>query len=115
MPAYLVTNGNLAPSPYQRQTPLGPLYIIAHGSYLVDWGDGTVPTWAGPYEMEGRPYPHGNIAHTYDNVGDVTVTVQEVWTASWRLGGANGQLTELRTTATIHDFTIKQIQSILTG
>ena len=82
MPAYLVTNGTLAPSPYQRQTPLGPLYITARGSYLVDWGDSTVPAWAGPYKYEGRPYPDGNISHTYDNVGTVTVTVQEVWTAS---------------------------------
>ena len=115
MPAYLVTNGTLAPSPYQRQTPLGPLYITARGSYLVDWGDGTVPAWAGPYKYEGRPYPNGNISHTYDNVGTVTVTVQEVWTASWRLGAANGQLTALRTTAALHNFTIKQIESILTG
>ncbi len=115
MPAYLVTNGTLAPSPYQRQTPLGPLRITARGSYLVDWGDSTSPDWAGPYKYEGRPYPDGNISHTYDNVGTVTVTVQEVWTATWRLGAASGQLTELRTTATIHNFEIKQVQSILTG
>jgi hypothetical protein len=115
MPAYLVTNGTLAPSPYQRQTPLGPLYITAHGGYLVDWGDGMAPTWAGPYEQEGRPYPNGNISHTYDNVGTVTVTIQEIWTATWRLGAANGQLMALRTTATIPDLQIKQIQSILTG
>lgn len=115
MPSYIVTNGTLAPPAYQRQTPIGPLYITAHGQYLVDWGDGTVPTWAGPYEQEGHPYPDGNIAHTYDNVGIVTVTVEEVWTATWRLGAADGELTSLRTTATIHGFTIKQIQSILTG
>jgi hypothetical protein len=115
MPAYLVTNGTLAPPPYQRQTPLGPLDITARGSYLVDWGDATGPTWAGPYWQEGRPFPNGNIAHTYDNVKTVTVTVQEVWTATWRLGSATGQLTALSTTATIPDFTIKQIQSILTG
>jgi hypothetical protein len=99
----------------QRQTPLGPLYITARGGYLVDWGDGTAPTWAGPYEQEGRPYPNGNISHTYDNVGTVTVTVQEMWTATWRLGAASGQLMALRTTATIHDLQIKQIQSVLTG
>jgi hypothetical protein len=115
LPAYLVTNGTVAPPLYERQTPLGPLSIAAHGSYLVDWGDGSGPTWTGPYLQEGRPYPDGNIAHTYDNVGTVTVTVQEVWTASWRLGAFSGQLTALRTTATIPDFTIEQIQSVLTG
>ncbi len=115
LPAYLVTNGTVAPRPYQRETPLGPLYISAHGSYLIDWGDGTPPTWTGPYQQEGRPYPNGNIVHTYDNVGTVTVTVQEIWTATWRLGAASGQLTALRTIGTIPHFTIKQIQSILTG
>ncbi len=115
MPAYLVTDGTLAPAPYQRQTPLGPLSITAHGSYLIDWGDGTSPTWSGPYQQEGLPYPNGKVVHTYDNVGTVTVTVQEVWTATWRLGAATGKLTTLRTTATIPDFAVRQVQAVLTG
>ncbi len=115
MPAYLVTDGTLAPAPYQEPTPLGPLTITAHGSYRVDWGDGTAPTWTGPYAREGSPYPNGTITHTYDNVGTVTVTIQEVWTASWRLGAATGHLTGLHTTATIPDFPIHQIQAIVTG
>jgi hypothetical protein len=82
---------------------------------MVDWGDGTVPAWTGPYEQEGRPYPNGTISHTYDNVGAVTVTVQEVWTATWRLGAAFGNLTALHTTSTIPDFPVRPVQAVLTG
>jgi hypothetical protein len=114
-PAYLVTNGTLNPAPYQRPTPLGPLTISAHGSYLIDWGDSTSPTWTGPYGQEGRSYPNGNIFHTFDNAGRVTVTVQEVWTATWRLGAATGVLTALRTTATIAGLPVQQIQAVITG
>lgn len=114
-PAYLVTNGTLAPAPYQRATPLGPLTIVAHGSYRVDWGDSTSPTWTGPFESEGLAYPNGNIFHTYDNAGTVTVTVQEVWTATWSLGAATGTLEALHTTATIAGFPVRQIQAVITG
>ena len=82
---------------------------------MVDWGDGTLPAWTGPYDQEGHPYPNGNISHTYDNVGAVTVMVQEVWTASWRLGAASGNLTALHTTASIPGFPVRQIQAVLTG
>ena len=78
------------PGSLSTKTPLGPLSITAHGSYVIDWGDGTSPTWNGPYQQEGLPYPNGIVIHTYDNVGTVTVTVQEVWTATWRLGAATG-------------------------
>jgi hypothetical protein len=115
LPAYLVTDGTLAPAPYRRQTPLGPLFITARGSYLIDWGDDTTPTWSGPYRSEGLPYPHGNLVHTYDNVGTVTVTVREVWTATWRLGPATGHLTTLQTTATVPNFAVRQVQAVMTG
>jgi hypothetical protein len=114
-PAYLVTDGTLEPGAYQRATPLGRLTIIAHGSYLVDWGDATSPTWTGPYDREGRGYPNGTIAHTYDNVGTVTVTVEESWSATWTLGAAGGVLAALHTTATIADFPVRQIQALITG
>jgi hypothetical protein len=73
-PAYLVTGGTVAPPTYTYATPLGTLTITAHGSYTVNWGDGTTN---GPFDTEGLPYPNGNIAHTYDNVGTVTVTLNE--------------------------------------
>jgi hypothetical protein len=114
-PAYLVTTGTLAPPSYQHATPLGLLSIRAHASYQVDWGDGTSPLWAGPYTDEGLPYPDGTISHTYDNVGTVTVTVQEDWTATWALGNASGTLNALHTTATIAGFPVRQIQAVITG
>jgi hypothetical protein len=113
--AYLVTNGTLAPPRYQRETPLGPLSIIARASYLVDWGDGSLPTWTGPYQQEGGPYPNGTIFHTYDYTGIVTVTVRETWTATWSLGPASGVLDTLQTTATIPAFRIQQLQAVITG
>jgi hypothetical protein len=113
--AYLVTNGTLAPAPYQQPTPLGPLTITARGSYLIDWGDGTLPTWTGPYRQEGRAYPNGTIFHTYDNTGTLTVTVREVWTAAWALGPATGALNTLQTTATIAAFPVDQLQAVITS
>jgi hypothetical protein len=114
-PAYLVTGGTVAPARYQRPTPLGPLVITARGSYLVDWGDGTLPTWTGPYVQEGAPYPNGNIFHTYDNTGPVTVIVREVWMATWALGPAHGALNALQTTATIPAFPVSQLQAVITN
>jgi len=86
--AYLVTNGTLDPTPYAENTPLGELNIMATGSYQVDWGDGTSPTWNGPYGFEGLPWPNGSIGHTYDVTGNYSVIVVENWTASWTLGPA---------------------------
>src|SRR5262249_51205037 len=44
-PAYLVTNGTTDPPAFTRTTPLGLLTVRATGSYVVDWGDGTIPAW----------------------------------------------------------------------
>lgn len=115
MPSYLVTNGTLHPAPFRLATPLGELTVTATGQYMVDWGDGTTPTWSGPYNAEGRPYPNGNIAHTYDNTGTVTITLLENWTATWTIGPDGGTLGGLRTTATIPNFRIGQLQAVITG
>ncbi|MGH9059923.1 MAG: hypothetical protein ACRDZY_10470, partial [Acidimicrobiales bacterium] len=111
-PAYLVTGGTVAPPPYSQATPLGPLQIVAHGSYTIGWGEGTT---SGPYDTEGLPYPHGNIAHTYDNVGGYTVTVRETWTATWTLGGAGGTLQQLHTDGAIPGFPARQVQAVITN
>ncbi len=113
--AYLVTDGTIAPARYQRSTPLGTLTITARGSYLVDWGDGTLPLWTGPYREEGGPFPDGLISHTYDNTGTVTVIVRELWTATWALGSANGVLGALHTTATVAGFAVRQLQAVITN
>lgn len=111
--AYLVTNGTTAPPVYTDNTPLGILTVQANGSYLIDWGDGTTPTWTGPYGQEGQPWPNGQITHVYENAGTYQVTVQEHWTATWRLAGATGTLAGLATTATIPAFRAEQLQAVI--
>jgi len=111
-PAYLVTDGQVAPPAFHQQTVVGPLNISAKGVYEVDWGDGSV---TGPYTAEGLPYPNGNIAHTYDDVGSYTVTVIETWTATWSLGVAAGTLEQLHTQGVIDAFPVRQIQAVITG
>jgi hypothetical protein len=111
-PAYLVTGGTVDPPAYTEPTPLGLLSVTATGTYTVDWGDGNS---SGPFDAEGLPYPNGTITHTYDNVGTLTVTLTENWTATWTLAGAGGTLGQLHTQATIPNFAIRQIQAIITG
>jgi hypothetical protein len=115
LPAYLVTNGTLHPAPYQTNTPLGPLTIVATGTYSVDWGDNSSPTWTGPYRQEGQAYPNGTISHTFDNVGTVTITVVENWTATWTLGPDHGVLPNLETRAAIPNLQIRQLQAVITN
>jgi hypothetical protein len=114
-PAYLVTDGSLHPAPYTEPTPLGVLTITAVGSYRVDWGDGTTPTWAGPYDVEGVAWPNGIIEHTYDIAGTYDVTVEENWTATWRIGALHGVLGDLHTQGTIPGYKVEQLQAVITG
>jgi hypothetical protein len=113
-PSYLETNGTLHPATWTTTTPLGPLRITAAGAYFVDWGD-PAGSWAGPYADEGAPWPNGTITHTYDNVGSYAITVRELWTARWQMGGQSGQLSQLQTQAVIPNFNAQQIQAVITG
>jgi hypothetical protein len=101
------------PAPWTRETPYGLLTIKAHGSYTVEWGDGTPTT--GPYDNPGGSYPAGDITHTYDDVGTVTITVREDWTATWTIGDIHGDLGGLHTTGTLPGFPVRQIQAVVTG
>ncbi len=114
-PAYLVTHGELNPPAWSEATPLGALQIVAHGQYHVAWGDPRQANEDGPFSVEGAPYPSGTIAHTYDDVGTVTVTVRETWTATWSLGAANGTLQQLETDGTIPGLTVRQVQAVIVG
>ncbi len=110
-PTYLVTHGTTTPPSWTDPTPLGPLTVTAHGSYTVDWGDGTT---TGPYDTESFPYPNGTISHTYDNVATVALTLTESWTATWSLGPAGGTLQQLQTVGRIPVLPIEQIQAVIT-
>jgi hypothetical protein len=113
--AYLVTHGTVSPSEYVFATPLGELTIQATGRYLVNWGDAYAAGWSGPYPTEGQPWPGGRITHVYDFAGTYTVTVEEQWTAAWRLAAATGTLNGLETTATIPGFQAHQYQAVITN
>jgi hypothetical protein len=107
--AYLETRGERRHT-YSSDTPLGPLALEATGRYYVDWGDGTKD---GPYSIEGRPWPDGEITHTYIDVGTYDVVVTEDWTSTWRIGDASGQIGGLRTEGRIPGFRVEQIQAVV--
>jgi hypothetical protein len=110
MLAYLETNGEIRHVYNNSSTPFGPLEIVATGRYYVDWGDGET---TGPYSIEGKAWPDGQITHEYIWVGTYDVVVSERWTATWRLGGQSGTLRELRTTGRIEDFPVRQVQAVI--
>ncbi len=107
--AYLETHGERQHT-YTRETPFGPLVLTARGRYSVDWGDGTQ---TGPYDLEGGPWPDGQITHTYIDVGTYDVVVTEQWSATWQLGGENGTLTGLQTEGRIEDLRVEQVQAVV--
>jgi len=109
--AYLETHGERQHD-YSRDTPFGPLNLTATGRYSVNWGDGTT---TGPYDVEGGPWPNGQITHTYINVGRYNVVVTEQWSSSWHLGGENGTLTGLETEGGIDNFRVEQIQAVVSA
>ena len=107
--AYLETRGERQHT-YTTDTPLGPLTLEATGRYYVDWGDGTTD---GPYSVEGRPWPDGEITHTYIDVGTYDVVVTQEWSSTWSIGPFGGTLGGLRTEGTIPDFRVEQIQVVV--
>ena len=111
--AYLVTGGTVDPAPFEDDTPLGLLTVKATGSYVVNWGDSAASIWSGPYTFEGLAYPDGKITHVYENSGTYTIGLRENWSAVWSLAGYSGTVTGLSTSATIKNFVVKQLQTIL--
>jgi hypothetical protein len=109
MPAYLETRG-VRQRTYTSDTPFGPLELVATGRYYVDWGDGTA---TGPHDAEGEPWPDGKITHTYIHVGTYDVVVTQRWSATWRIGDANGTLSGLQTEGRIEDFRVEQVQAVV--
>lgn len=108
-PAYLETKGATTFS-YAVQTVFGALHFTAIGSYMVSWGDGVQ---GGPFSVEGRPWPDGQITHEYLVVGQYSVVVTERWTATWSLGAESGVLRTLQTSGRIENFPVEQIQAVI--
>jgi len=107
LPGYLQTGAPVAQH-FGGSTPLGALSITAHGTFVVDWGDGQSATFTIP----GGPYPTGTITHTWDMVGTYEVSVTEDWTATWSLGGQQGTLGALHTRGAIPAFQARQLESV---
>jgi hypothetical protein len=113
MPAYLEIDGARThetsmdlPAPFD-----GSAGITASATYTVDWGDGTVSEGLA---STGGPYPDGDIVHTYADTDEVTVEVTAVWSGTWEIGGAGGDLPPIELTETL-PLEIRELQSVRTG
>ena len=111
MRAYLETGDRRTHRFDTIPTVLGPLQITATSTYTVDWGDGTV---TGPHKTTGGTYPNGTITHVYQDTGVVDVIVSQSWTARWRLAGRSGTVGGLRSSGTIDDFAVQEVQAVRT-
>jgi len=63
----------------------------------------------------GGPYPHGQIAHVYSDVGLVTITVTQSWEGSWAIPAldAFGDFEPVERSATIPEFEVEQVQAVV--
>jgi hypothetical protein len=114
MPAYLVTNHELAHVESYNISigafPVG-VDVAATGMTTVDWGDGTV----GTYDVAGTPYPDGQVHHTYQETGQVTVTVTDRWVVDFTVSGPvdiTDQITAELETVSLEHFTVNQVQAV---
>lgn len=112
-PAYLETNSSLDTVTASTSTPLGQLELRADSHFRVDWDDEHDPG-AETYTVEGAAWPDGSITHLYQHAGRHDVTVEQVWEASYRVGG--GAWTDIplerERSATLHDFEVKEVQAV---
>lgn len=73
---------DLSADPFDPAPIPGTVSFRGQGTFMVDWGDGTVE---GPFETPGVPYGDTSgpaITHTYADTGDLTVTVTDSWRVS---------------------------------
>ncbi len=106
--AYLEANTKVSDR-FEHATPLGLLAIDAVGPVHVDWGDGTT---SGPFSEPGRPWPEGDITHTWTHAGRYDIVVTQRWTATWALAGRTGSLVGLTTEGRLEDFEVRQLQAV---
>ena len=119
MPAYLVT-GDEHDLIYNtgRQVDIeGFLFdidISASGVSTVDWGDGSEPV---TYTQPGRPYPDGEVHHTYRDRGDVDITVTDEWEIVFTATTATGTtltdtVTTTLATTTLDDLEVQEYRAV---
>lgn len=84
--------------------------VNASAQYRVDWGDGTIETFA----SAGGPYPDGDVTHVYTTSGDYTVTVTPVWSVSWAGGGFDVDFTAELASSTV-DLPVEEVRAVRTN
>lgn len=84
--------------------------LSATSVYDVDWGDGE---WSRAVTSNGGPWPSGDVRHVYTQAGTFTVTVHQVWSATYSINGAGGPVPgALQTQGTIADFPVIEVQAV---
>lgn len=108
-PAYLEIGGSRTGSWHFDEFGFG-IDLSATSTYEVDWGDGT--TSHGVTSI-GGPWPSGDVRHVYTDAGRFTVTVRQVWSATYVINGSGGTVPgTLRTQGTIADFPVVEVQAV---
>ena len=95
---------------FDVHNPIGDdVRITATSRYVVDWGDGTTVTTA----SQGGAWPRGDVTHTYERTSPgEPIRVTQEWTAHWTAGTGGGDLSDLRTSATLV-LPVSQLQAVL--
>jgi hypothetical protein len=109
LPAYVVTDSTLTRS-FEYIGLSGPVRITARAELRIDWGDGTR---TGPHHSPGRPYPNGDVGHTYTHRGHYDIVVTQHWTGTWRSAGGTGPLAERPVTTRIEDYPVREVQAVV--
>ncbi len=112
MPAYLVTGDDhdLAFNTNRQVDIEGFAFdidISATGVSTVDWGDGTESV---TYTEPGRPYPDGEVRHTYRDRGDVDISITDEWEVVFTATTGTGTTLTDTITATLATTTLPDVE-----
>jgi hypothetical protein len=109
MTAYLETGRELVltPEPVQVELSTGRVNaaFTATGTYVVEWGDGTV---TGPHAVAGGPWPAGTVTHTYLDRGTYEVRVADRWAVTFTVDGLAPQTVSLELDAEPYPFEVRE-------
>jgi hypothetical protein len=115
LPAYLVTGHLLGFGPVTRRLDLGTVSpsvtFFGTGTTTVVWGDGATSS----HDVPGRPYPDGEVVHTYLDRGTYTVQVIDTWRVTYEVDGILGGVLEATLEpVTIEGFPVQEYQAVRT-
>jgi hypothetical protein len=115
LPAYLVTGHLLGFGPVTRRLDLGTVSpavtFSGTGTTTVVWGDGATSS----HDVPGRPYPDGEVVHTYRDRGTYTVQVIDTWRVTYDVDGILGGVLEATLDpVTIEAFPVQEYRAVRT-